>query len=112
MGTIVDYLEYLKAHEYKDKSVQRVLVMVDHIHPKIEEIIRDAIIQMAQSAPPTANLNSYFDLTIISSLSFILAQYLTDLASRPNEFNVDEDTLEQFITNLIQGMINTCLKKM
>jgi GTP:adenosylcobinamide-phosphate guanylyltransferase len=110
LGTIVDYLDYLKIHQDK-KAIQKILVMVEHIHPKIESMINEEIAKLTEFRYPESYINSeeetksLFDLTIISSLSFILSQYLVSLSKRTNQLNVTENNLDKFITNLIKGMI-------
>jgi len=113
LGTILDYLDYLKTHQDK-KAMQKILVLVEHLHPKIDALVNEETEKLFEFKYPESYIdsdnNSLIDLTVISSLSFILSQYLISLAKRPNELNVNENTLDKFINNLIKGMIKTCKK--
>jgi hypothetical protein len=104
LGTVIDFLEYFKTQNTTDKSINHMLLIVDHIHPKIEALIAD---EMAKFKNEDDALRSLFDLSCVTSLSFILAQYLTSLASRPNNVHVTEDNMEVFATNLLCGMIKS-----
>jgi len=103
LGTVIDFLDYFKTQNTTDKSINHMLLIVDHIHPKIEALIAD---EMANFKKDDA-LRSLFDLSCVTSLSFILVQYLTSLASRPNNVHVTEDNMEVFATNLLCGMIKS-----
>ena len=106
LGTVIDFLEYFKTQNTTDKGINHMLLIVDHIHPKIETLIEDEMAKLNVKYEDDA-LRSLFDLSCITSLSFILAQYLTSLASRPNNIHVTEDNVEVFATNLLCGMIKS-----
>lgn len=118
MGKVINYLDYLKAQKFNDQTINKILVMVDHLHPKIEGMVEDEIAKFSVSKDVydimknDDEVRSQFDFTIITSLCFILSRYLITLANRPNDFNVTEDTLDIFISNLMHGMLKTLwLKK-
>jgi len=118
LGKVINYTDYLKAQKLTDKSIKKILVMVDHLHPKIEELVETEIANMSASKEVydamrnDDEVRSLFDMSVITSLCFILAQYLVGLANRPNNLNVSEDNLEIFATNLIHGMIKTFERKL
>lgn len=118
MGEVINYLEYLKAHNLTDRSIKRILVMVEHLHPKVEALIDQEISRFSSSKEvcnamrDNDEVRSLFDVTLITSLCFILAQYLISLANRPNNLNVNADNIDVFAINLIQGMIKTFEKKL
>ena len=113
LGKVIDYFEYFKNHKSSMQVTTTTLAMVEQLYPKIEELLDNELARMTSNKDVYAALKnddeigSNLDLTIITSLSFILSQYLKSLASRPNSFFVTEDTLEVFISNLIKGMLNT-----
>lgn len=118
MGKVIDYFDYFRATTKGTTQVtNRTLAMVEHLYPKIEELLDKELARLTSNkelyeiSKDDDDNRSYFDVTVITSLSFILTHYLKSLASRPNSFFVTEDTLEVFITNLIKGMITTIKKK-
>jgi len=115
VGKVIDYLEYLKAQNFNTQTINKILVMVDHMHPKIEALLYDEIAKMYATKElydvmkDDNEVRSLFDFTVVTSLCFILSQYLVALADRPNNLNVTKDNLEMVVTNLIQGMVKNAI---
>jgi uncharacterized protein YjgD (DUF1641 family) len=112
LGKVIDYFEYFKNHKSSMQVTTTTLAMVEQLYPKIEELLDNELARMTsnkdvyEALKNDDEIGSNLDLTVVTSLSFILSHYLKSLASRPNSFFVTEDTLEVFISNLIKGMLN------
>lgn len=98
MVKILDYADYLNARRYAAVT-ERTLAFVRILYPKIEATIKEEIEKITQSEPNDA------DETIITSLCFILSEYLINLTSRPNNFNITQENVGLFVTNIINGML-------
>jgi hypothetical protein len=118
VAKVINYLEYLQAHQLTDRNIKQILVMVDHLYPRIEALVDEEISNLTASKEVFSSMKnndevrSLFDVTLITSLSFILSQYLVSLATRPNNLSLTPDNIEMFATNLIHGMIKTFERKL
>ena len=110
---VLNFTEYLQAHKYKNKTAQKISAMVIHFIPKIEQLFEDEILKMSMTEEIYDNLKNdselrdNLDLTVITSLCYLLAQYLITLSQRENMFNVTEAHVEKFSLNIMKGMLRT-----
>ena len=117
MAKIINYLEYFNAQNYNNKTAQHISAMVMCIQPKIANIIDDEIAKMSlskdvyESLKDNDTIRDHLDLTVITSLCYILSQYLIDLSQRPNTLDIDEDSIENFTVNLMREMLKTFERK-
>ncbi len=114
---IIDFSDYLNAQKYASKATQQISAMVAHIQPKIEDLLDSEIAKMSMSSEiytvlkNDSDFRNHLDLTVVTSLCYLLAQYLISISQRDNTFDVDEDNLELFVVNLMRGMLQTFEKK-
>lgn len=112
---VIDYTEYFNAQNYNNnnKTAAQVSAIVMNIQPKIASLLDDEIAKMSvskeiyESFKTRDDIQDHFDLTVITSLCYILAQYLIALSQRQNTLGLDEGSLESFTVNLIKKMLNT-----
>ncbi len=115
MGKLIDYKDYINSRQFTQVT-EKTLAFVRVLHPKIEAVVENEIAKMTtimeeyDILKKDRILRTSLDETIITSLCFILSNYLIDLATRPNNFNVTNENLDVFIENIIQGMIKTFKK--
>ena len=110
MGKVVDYFEYFNANQ-DSVTVLKTAEIVESLLPKIEGMIQNEIARMFSSTEiyealkDDARKRNLLDEAIVTSLSFILSQYLVEMAKRPNAFKVTKETMAFFVNDLIQAMI-------
>ena len=108
MSKIIDFTDVYQ----QTLEIKHILSLVEKFHPKIEQVIDEEINRLAihpdiyealRNSPNT-------DMSVISSLCFIIAQYLISLANKENSFNVSMSNIEIFSNNLLNGMIKIVKK--
>jgi len=110
---VIDYIDYFNAQNYNNKTARHISAIVMNVQPKITAILDNEISKMSASKDiyealkNNQELQDHLDLTVITSLCYILAQYLIDLSQRPNTLNIDEENLEKFTVNLMCEMLRT-----
>lgn len=101
MGKVIDF------NIQKDSSNEVITLkasdLAQFIHPKLEALLISAI----EHQPPSERVRSTFDGVVVTSLCYLLSQYVTSLVSRPNDFNVTEDNVDVFVMNLLNQMLLT-----
>jgi hypothetical protein len=107
MGKVVDYFDYLKVQN-DTTTVNKTVAFVSVVHPQIEAIILG---ELARMFPEDASKRASFDEAVVTSICFILSNYLAELTSRPNSFKVNEENIGEFVNNLITLMLKTMKRK-
>ena len=116
MGKLIDYTDYLKKR-HDDIDIEKTLAFTQVLHPKIEAVIEHEIEQLTTASAEykllkeDQNIRTSIEETVVTSLCYLLTQYLITLSEKPNDLKVTEDNFETFIENIIQGMIKTFKKK-
>lgn len=107
MGKVIDYFDYLKGQN-DAATVNKTVAFVSVVHPQIEAIILG---ELARMYPDDTSKRASFDEAVVASLCFILSNYLAELTSRPNSFNVNEENIGGFVNDLISNMLKTMKRK-
>ena len=107
MGKVIDYFDYLKVQN-DSVTANKTAAFVSVVHPQIEAMILG---ELARIFPADETKRASFDEAVVTSLCFILSNYLAELTSRPNSFNVNEENIGEFINDLIRNMIKRFRKE-
>jgi len=107
MGKVIDYFDYLRVQN-DSATVNKTVAFVSVVHPQIEAMILG---ELARLFPEDAATRASLDEAVVTSLCFILSNYLAELTSRPNSFKVNEENIGEFVNDLISNMLKTMKRK-
>lgn len=106
MAKVID----ISTYRQKESACRKVKEIIN-LFPLVEDAVDAEIARVSPSKEvfDMVRDSPQVNLSVASSLCFTLANYLSRLVVKPNEFDMTEDTVESFIVEMIIPMMRDIL---